>query len=82
MAGAPLRRVSGACVCLYCQMDWRRTIPEDIAVTFGLRTCALPYARDHEHMDLSKVTSCVSGRANGLSSKATGISSYCIPSTV
>ena len=55
MADAPLRRVNDACLCCYCHMDLRGPLPEDIAVTFGLRPCALPYTRDHEDMELAKM---------------------------
>ena len=36
-------------------MDLRGSLPEDIAVNFGPGPCALPYTRDHEHMEHEKV---------------------------
>ena len=36
-------------------MDPLGPLPEDIAVNFGLRPCALPYTQDHERMELAKV---------------------------
>ena len=35
-------------------MDLRGPLPEDVADSFGMRPCALPYMRDHEHMELAK----------------------------
>ena len=55
MVDATLRRVSDACLWCYFKMDLRGTLPEDIAVTFGLRPFALPYTRDHKHMGIEKV---------------------------
>ena len=46
-----------ACLWCYCRMDLIGTLPEDIAVLFGLIPCALPYARDHEQMEFEKVYS-------------------------
>ena len=55
LRAAPLINVFDACLC--CQLNLHRPLPEDIAVNFGLRTCALPYARCHEHMELVKMYS-------------------------
>ena len=55
MPDAALRRVSYACLWCYCQVDLCGTLPEDIAVNFGVRPFALPYTRDHEHIELAKV---------------------------
>ena len=55
MADAQLRRVSDAFLWCYFQMDLNASLSEDVSVNFGLRPCALPYTRDHEHMELEKV---------------------------
>ena len=34
-------------------MDLRRDLPDDIEVNVGLRTFALPFTGDHEHMELA-----------------------------
>ena len=52
MADVPLGRISDQCLLCYYQMDLRGPLLEDIAIKFGLRPCALPYTRDHEHMEL------------------------------
>ena len=57
MADALLRRVSDACLCCYFQIDPLGSVPEDIAVNFGLSLYALPYTRDHEHMELARCDS-------------------------
>ena len=36
-------------------MGLRGPLPKDIAANFGLRPFALPYTRDHQHVDLEKV---------------------------
>ena len=55
VADAPLRPVSEAYFWCYCQIDLRGTLPEDIAVSFGRRPCALAYTRDDEHMGLAEM---------------------------
>ena len=54
MSDAPSRCVSDVCLWCYCHMDLRGLLPEDIAVNFGMRKCALSYMRDHGHMKLEK----------------------------
>ena len=79
MADTPIRHVSDACLWCYYQMDLLGQLPEDIALNFGLRPCALPYTRDNEHLELEKLYSCVESSTLALSANSTGIHSYCIP---